>query len=85
MDAMDLQKLTPYLQNMVNRNIRATKIRRGKSFHQWKKEIVGHIVKLGYSPEFADAIAVCVSGCYTGPNSFLPPEVAAERGLHPQP
>lgn len=57
---------------------------RGKSFRQWKKEIVGHIVKLGYSSEFADAIAVCVSGCYTGPYNFLTAEAAAKRGLHPQ-
>ena len=58
---------------------------RGKSFRQWKKEVAGHIVKLGYSSEFADAVAVCVRGCYVDPHSFLSPNEAAGRGLYPPP
>lgn len=55
----------------------------GKSFGQWIREVEHCIVRRGYSEQYANAIAICVRGYYTGSHAYMNPQAAAIRGLSP--
>ena len=58
---------------------------RGKSYKQWFKEVENHILKRGYSIEYANAITCCVRSYYYNKYNYMNPAIAANTGLYPRP
>ena len=56
--------------------------RYGKSYKQWLKEVEENIVKQGFSPEYANAIAMCIRSQYGDKYHYTKSKVAAKRGLY---